>query len=272
MLYLIQSYTKDGPILKVGYASNIDNRMSAYKTHNPGYELLGIREGDEELENAFHRYFFLYTYKNYSEWFIYEPELIRVFKKEPDEYFSDSIRLKSMSSQKDVMELSCMRLIEKYPHLSEFFKKFYLELTLAKERMRYLCKFLEDNPIFESEILVNVPQDYRRYYVSLGPKRCYAFSYQMSRLEEEYQKQLNNQTISSISLKDLIYNSFKEGEKYSKADLKLIVQKIYDHLGLKKTGKASDFEEWFEMKECKIVGSDKKRQAGFELIKKREKD
>ena len=55
MIYLIQdAYIDENDnfhkILKIGYTSNIDSRMSQYISHNFGFKLLKTREGDEELE------------------------------------------------------------------------------------------------------------------------------------------------------------------------------------------------------------------------------
>ena len=50
MLYLIKSWTEEGLILKIGYASEIDTRLIAHKTHNPGYKLLATRERSEKFK------------------------------------------------------------------------------------------------------------------------------------------------------------------------------------------------------------------------------
>ena len=55
MIYLIQDAYIDNNdnfhrILKIGYTSNLDTRLSQYTSHNFGFKLLDSREGDEELE------------------------------------------------------------------------------------------------------------------------------------------------------------------------------------------------------------------------------
>ena len=144
------------------------------------------------------------------------------------------------------------------------------QMTLGKEKIKYLCEFLKVRRDLEEEILINVPLAYKNYYKVLGPERCYAFNYRMSLLEKEYQKQLQNQGISGNDLRDLVYSTFQEGERYTKSQLKEVVQGIYNHIGLKKTGKASDFEEWYNLKRCTITDPDtKKKQEGYILVNKK---
>ena len=55
MIYLIQSAYIDEndnfhKALKIGYAKDLDKRLTAYNTHLPSFRLLKSREGDEKLE------------------------------------------------------------------------------------------------------------------------------------------------------------------------------------------------------------------------------
>ena len=48
---------------------------------------------------------------------------------------------------------------------------------------------------------------------------------------------------------------------------------IYSSLGYNKTPKANDLEEYFEIKECKVLNSEtNKREHGFEIIKIKEEE
>ena len=148
------------------------------------------------------------------------------------------------------------------------FLSVFNQMTLGKEKMKYLCEFLKVRKDLEEEILINIPLSHKNYYTVLGPERCYAFNYRMDKLESEYQKQLNNQRVDDSDIVSIIYSTFQEGERYTKAQLKEVVQGVYNHLGLIKTGKASDFEEWFEMKELRMTVNGK-RVPGFELLKRK---
>ena len=62
---------------------------------------------------------------------------------------------------------------------------------------------------------------------------------------------------------------FQENTRYTKSYIKEKLKKIYDKLGYSKTAKASDIEEYFEIKVCQILNKEtKKYDNGFELIKK----
>ena len=71
-------------ILKVGYTDDINKRMGQYFSTNPGFDSLGIREGDEILEDMIQIYL---TYLGYqrriggrlNEWFDDRPEIQQIF-------------------------------------------------------------------------------------------------------------------------------------------------------------------------------------------------
>lgn len=436
MIYLIESYGEEGKkFLKIGYAKDIQQRMRAYDTHNPGYKLLKTREGGTELESYFHRRFSQFLYKN--EWFNWNQKIIDDFSSNPmeaelkgeeiDSYLKKLLddfllpvnpyKLYKKYSEKIIRELKIRddwhndeentireRILECFVEGNEIIKKWvdslnprevllsdanieclavdismdliqilgrqrlgenpwknsaifrfktntrkisqeefnsilnekirrtesllnsydvvplenkhdlanvfqstarrekyrnnyvavnthtgsdlqpcFNELVLVAEqrafdiqqvdyknrfsimaeitdkvivddrsdeisnflktfeslgqgrdKMKYLCEFLEGKDELKEETLMNVPLTYKNYYTVLGPKRCWSFSYQMCKLESEYQKQLNNQKVSLLDIRKLIYSSFKEGERYSNSDIKDIVQKIYDYLSLRK--------------------------------------
>ena len=85
MIYLIESFMRDeqdSPLrcLKIGYAKNVEERMKAYRTHNPSIKLLKTREGEHDLENYLHWYFKRYELSNFNEWFIYSNKIIDNFE------------------------------------------------------------------------------------------------------------------------------------------------------------------------------------------------
>ena len=85
MIYLIRSYGKDEQTaLKIGFASDLNTRMSQYFYMNPFFEKVSSREGDELLEDLLHYYLYYkgFQYKIYgklNEWFIDDPEVIKIF-------------------------------------------------------------------------------------------------------------------------------------------------------------------------------------------------
>ena len=84
MIYLLKVEYKIITLLKIGYTADTskDNRYTAYKLHNPLFELLYEIPGcSEVLEKKLQKYFSEYRYKDYGkEWFVWNEEIIDYFK------------------------------------------------------------------------------------------------------------------------------------------------------------------------------------------------
>ena len=114
---------------------------------------------------------------------------------------------------------------------------------------------------------------FAKYYWTISASRAGSLNYQSGKLEEEYQAITNpkDTSILDTKLKNKIISTFSLNARYSKADVKEILKKIYSDLKYDKTPKANDLDQYFELKECKVLNSDTgKRDAGFEIIKKKE--
>ena len=51
-----------------------------------------------------------------------------------------------------------------------------------------------------------------------------------------------------------------------KTEIKERLRQIYQEVDYKKTAKATDLEEWFEVKEVNITDTNGKRGKGFEIL------
>lgn len=69
MIYFI----KTGEAVKIGYTTDIDTRLKAYRTHNPDITLLRIISGDKMVERYLHNA--LKAYRTTGEWFSYTTEV-----------------------------------------------------------------------------------------------------------------------------------------------------------------------------------------------------
>jgi hypothetical protein len=74
VIYLIRTFGrgKDKTALKIGFTDNIWARLQHYREHNPFFELISQRPGDEILETKLHLFLTAKGYKEefLSEWFI----------------------------------------------------------------------------------------------------------------------------------------------------------------------------------------------------------
>ncbi len=142
----------------------------------------------------------------------------------------------------------------------------FLDKKLFREKMGMLCTAkLTSNEL--GIVLDQIPLTYKKYYETLGPARLRALSYDVTRIEKEYQAML----FDKDDLKKSIYSNYQEGSKYLRNSIKEDLQKLYDSLNYTKKAKASDLEEYFETKICKIINSETgKYENALELIKKKD--
>ena len=78
-------------------------------------------------------------------------------------------------------------------------------------------------------------------------------------------KELGIITFSPKKLKERVQEEFHKGNRIAKSEIKERLAKIYDELGYQRTAKATDIEEWFEVKSITII-TNKKKINGFEIL------
>ena len=166
-------------------------------------------------------------------------------------------------------------LIEKYDISDDIQSQLYFSqddivikfkgLPTFRDRMKFLCKEDIDNI---SDILNQIPLVYKVYYIVLGPERCKALNYEVTKISKEF----SDMQFDKSQLEDEIYKTFTIGERYTKAGIKDTLKNLYKSLGYNKTPKANDLDKYFELKECKVLVDKEsgKRDMGFEIIKRKE--
>ena len=144
-------------------------------------------------------------------------------------------------------------------------------------KMKYLYSLNMDEDIAK-QVLNNIyDTHYSKYYWTIPAGRAGTLHYQKGELEKEYQAILNPDPVVEESeeeikikeiLKQKLISSFTIDTKYLKSDIKETLRKIYTELGYDKTPKASDLEEYFEIKDCLISNTvTRKMEHGFKIIK-----
>ena len=134
---------------------------------------------------------------------------------------------------------------------------------LFSKRLQLLC----ENEFYSEEekkyIAEKVSDRFNKYYNILGPERLKAAGYSTDILSRE----ISDLLVSKDSIRERILSTFKVGEKYKKSDIKPRLQEIYTELGLSKTAKAIDLEEYYELKNIKINDpTTKVRDHGYEIL------
>ena len=110
-------------------------------------------------------------------------------------------------------------------------------------------------------------REHRNYFYLLGPEKIKALGY----YETELKRELNNVSRKSETLVPYLIDKFKIGERYTLKFIKSELKLIYESLGITKTPKASDLEEYFNVRSVKFYDSiTKKRDSGYEIISLKE--
>ena len=139
-------------------------------------------------------------------------------------------------------------------------------------KMRYLYSLNMEDSVAK-QVLDNIyDTSYSKYYWSISASRAGTLKYQKGNLEKEYQYIVNSsKSISEIEadVKNIINIEFKIDDKFTKAEIKEKLRKIYENCGYNKTPKSNDLEQYFEIKECKVTVSTGKQENGFKIIKKK---
>jgi hypothetical protein len=138
------------------------------------------------------------------------------------------------------------------------------KLTVFSDKLKFLCesKFNEEEM---SVILDQIPLTYKNIYTTLGPDRCRANGYNITKIRKEFE----DTYLKDIKdLKSKILSEFKVGERYLKSDIKEKLGVIYSSFSYTKTPKANDLEDYFEIKNCTIAKGEK-RCNGFEILKEK---
>ena len=151
--------------------------------------------------------------------------------------------------------------------VSEFLRIYiYISLNTMKDKLKLLCEYgLSSDAIDIVLGQIADSDEIKSYYTTLGPDRLRALSYSKTFIKKE----LNIVTFSQDLLEKSMYLEFKEGDKLSLVDIKTKLTNIYDSISYDKKAKATDLENYFEVKKCTINFPDK-RVNGLEIIKKKE--
>ena len=186
----------------------------------------------------------------------------------------DPIKTKAKSVDIEFWKFEVKELqkeVKNFPTDPEFliFKSEFDSSNFFSNRLRVYCTYLDyykDNPKISGYIRSYVKDpNFYKYYSHYGTPGCKAKKFR----EQELEIGLKS-GIDLVDNLDIIYNSFQIGEKYSTKTIKLMLKDIYSTLGISRTPKAKDLEEYFIIESAKIPNSETgKRENGFKIISRR---
>lgn len=189
---------------------------------------------------------------------------IRAFKIQQIDYanrFAVFSTVHNKLTSDDIVNQEALKFMEEYNSLTE-----------ARKKLILLCESSLNGRLSKEAVEIVIGQipddDYiKSYYQTLGPERLRSLCYIRANIEKE----LGIVTFSRERLIVEIYSNFHVGEKYTLANLKNKLAFIYDKINYKAAPKATDIEDWFEVKSIvvyeKNLDTGKRRQIrGYELI------
>lgn len=152
------------------------------------------------------------------------------------------------------------------------FFRVYSSKTTMYDKLRLLCEYdLSDRA--RDIIIGQIPDndEIKSYYTTIGPERLYELGYSITKIKKE----LNIITFNPILLINEIYNEFKVSDKLPLADIKNKLAGIYSKINYKKSPKAVDLLDFFDLSECYLnvtVNGKTKRARGYEIISSHESE
>jgi len=164
-------------------------------------------------------------------------------------------------TEETILSSEISKEINKIEKLSHFNNKISYIYSLQGKYSSNFMKLLLDN-------LTDL--SFAKYYYSISNERASALKYQKGNLEKEYKSQ-KSLSLNIKSMVSEIISAFPVNNRFSKSYIKETLRTIYESNGYNKTPKASDLEEYFEIKLCKVLNeSTGKRDMAFEIIKLKE--
>lgn len=299
MLYLIKSYGYKGKVIyKVGFTNDITKRFNQYFSANPECELITTRPGNLIDEKLIHLYLCHkgYQYKKYgrlSEWYINDPMILQLFHysisriqkyvwKHRDSIFDFTSKtgnsetevytqLFNKFSNSTKTNLSCDITYKKRNVIDNFLTPEQLELLNLinnernqYQRMKLLCKLRPSLELVKS-ISNYIQGDYLESLCILGYDQTKACGYRSTTMRDKVRELSTDLTGLMVELDKI----FLPGTSYFLPDIKEKLREAYIKFNYTRHPKASDIEDWFEVKFCLLKDSSGKRSKAYEIIKKK---
>ena len=149
--------------------------------------------------------------------------------------------------------------------VNDFLDNHFYATNIFEEKMRMYCEFMDqykNNPYIFNAIFHKVDPKFKTYYDLYGTSGCNSISYREFLLKVKVKDNLK-----SSDLKEKLISYFKIGSKYELKTIKLTLKSMYLDLGITKTPKATELENYFNISETMITDSvTKKRNKGYLIL------
>jgi hypothetical protein len=130
------------------------------------------------------------------------------------------------------------------------------------DRLRLICEAGLSKDAY-NEVALRVDETTRQYLV-LGPTRLKSLAYNVTNIKRE----LGILSVGVEEMAKYVYEVFSVGDTIERTEIKNRLAEIYKERGYKRTPKATDIGDWFEVNPIQYRENGKKRH-GFEFLKPR---
>ena len=191
-------------------------------------------------------------------------ELSKVFSGKPEDIIISMLYYRVSDIKKHVKNLFGLDLQDipevDQRELEEFFKG-YKEQRKRQYKLKYLCEHCEK--VGSTSILQFIDEKKFIDYINLlGINKCKAEWYNTYLLD----KKLNVMTFDRTKIRERLYAEFIVGQSYACSDIKSKIADIYKEIDYRANPKATDLDEFFDMKRCMLRNADWKRVHGFKIL------
>lgn len=190
-------------------------------------------------------------------------EISKVFNGNPEDIIISMLYYRVSDIKKHVKGLFSIDLQDvpevDQKELEEFFKG-YRKQGHRQYKLKYLCEYCRR--VGDTSILRFIDEKKFDEYINiLGIDVCKSLCYRITDLD----KKLNVLKFDRTKIRERLYAEFIVGQSYVCSDIKSKLADIYKEIDYRANPKATDLNEYFDMKRC-LINTAEKRINGFKIL------
>lgn len=190
-------------------------------------------------------------------------EISKVFNGNPEDIIISMLYYRVSDIKKHVKGLFGIDLQDvpevDQKELEEFFKG-YRKQGHRQYKLKYLCEYCRK--VGDTSILRFIDEKKFDEYINiLGIDTCKSLCYRITDLD----KKLNVLKFDRTKIRERLYAEFIVGQSYVYSDIKSKLADIYKEIDYRANPKATDLNEYFDMKRC-LINTAEKRINGFKIL------
>lgn len=230
-IYILRTYLKEGTLIKVGYASDIDKRFAQYQSHNPSVELIYTfyKQDGILFEQTLHDNFKA-SYKR--EWYS-EEDLPKIL-----EWIDNTTQITQKTIKLSKREKTKLTPLDKVRLGLKANFAMLCEQYFELKNKNTIANRLEARDIELLKPLI------KEAYEVLGEDKMKKIGLKANEIENEL---ITQNALKSADWKIVKLLDLRIGEWTSLVDVKEKIRIAYNKLNITKAPKASDLSKWYDI-------------------------